>query len=139
MKKRRTKKRYANLFDDPKSLFGNARVMLFPNGEPEIWIQSPDGCQGFRLTASCGKAGLGLTIRRFVGGAPMTICGNLAPDGEVMPQKDAEEISVTQYRSDDYAQAFKKWYGDSEHNPYPEPPGDGIQVVKCNPDGTALD
>ncbi len=114
---RRTKTAYAELFDNKRALFPKCDVTLFPNGTREIWITA--GNHGLRITAGEGPAGLGIQIRRFVGGAPLSVSGNLSPDSAPMGVQDCEEITVTQYNSDDHSQAFKRWYADSENNPYP--------------------
>lgn len=119
MSKRRTKKQYMMLFNQPHLLFDGCEVILWPNGEPEIWIKSDD--KGFRITASEGPAGLGLRVNRFVGGPSITVTGNLDPDCEVAPQADFFEVTMTQYSSDLNSQAFKRWYGGK--GPHPDEGG----------------
>jgi len=118
-KYRRTKKQYAELFDNPSALFNGAQVILWPNGQPEIWIRSADGNRAIKITARDGNAGLGLTISRFACSEPLTATGNLHHDSAVANQQDFEEITVCQYRTDEQSQAFKRWYADRESNPYP--------------------
>lgn len=116
MRAKRTIKRYVDLFRNPRKLFGvgpddtGAEVILFPNGEREIWIKEAKG-HGFRITASRGPRGLGLQISRFVCGAPMTINANgNDADKDDLKGFDATHIEICQYDSDPAAQAYKEWY-----------------------------
>lgn len=122
---RRTKAAYGRLHDDPTALFDSCEVILWPNGAPEIWIRSTDGRRSFRLTASDGPAGLAINVERSVGGAPLTVGGNLSPDYAVSNVQDFATFSACQYRPDAWSQAFKAWCAD--HNaPYP---GDAPEEV----------
>ena len=125
MKLKRTLKRYADLFRNPRTLFDGSpangipapEVILFPNGERQIWIKGT-GNKGFRITAGEGPAGLSVTISRFVGCPPITIAGN-ADDGDMTPIQnlpEAFELSLCQYNADARSQAFKEWYqGRADH------------------------
>lgn len=103
MPRRRTLKRYIDLFRNPFSLFGNGpdngavKTTLFPNGNKEIWCQTPDGL-GVRIEVSNGPAGLGVTVRNFLFSSPLTCEG-----------QDDTEFSIVQYRQDERSQAFKRW------------------------------
>lgn len=108
--KRRTKKAYETLYDDPESLFEGCKVLLFPNGENAIWITGKDG-SGIKITASAGKAGLGLRVCPSLGTPSITINGNREGDYEPLRvADDAREVSLTQYKPDAKSQAFKRWY-----------------------------
>jgi len=104
-RKRRTLKRYQELYRNPYSLFPagpnseGVKTTIFPNGENEIWFQANDGL-GIRVTAGNGPAGLGIRVQRFIAGNPLTV----TDDGLT------GEVSVCQYRQDDRSQAFKRWY-----------------------------
>ena len=125
MKLKRTLKRYADLFRNPRTLFEGSpvngipapEVILFPNGAREIWIKGT-GNKGFSIRASEGPAGLSVTIHRFVGCPPITIAGN-ADDGEmsvIQGLPEAYELSLCQYNADAKSQAFKEWYqGRAKH------------------------
>lgn len=116
MRKKRTLKRYADLFRDPSALFGpNTETVLFPNGENEIWLKDDRGF-GVRITASRGDAGFGVTVQKFVGGTPLTLNGNTAKDWEPYAGPDMQEVTITQYLGDERSQQFKRWYRD-EINP----------------------
>ncbi len=117
-RKRRLQKSYVELFRDPSTLFETARVMLFPNGEPEIWIQGSGG-KGFRIVAGEGPAGLSLQISTFIGSPPITISGNAAVTYDPITDiADARHVSLCQYNGDDRSMAFKEWYqGRAEHPP----------------------
>src|SRR4051794_31006373 len=105
---KRTKKMYADLFDNPEGLFKGAQVVLFPNGEPEIWIQSVDGEQGFRIKGGAGKAGLGLQITRMGPSfPPITVSGNDVLENGPIGTADANFIELCQYHTDPYSKAFK--------------------------------
>lgn len=131
--RKRTKVAYDRLFDDPSSMFGSCRVILFPNGEPEIWIQSPDGRRSFAIRASDGPAGLGLTIARH-GGPEIVVHGNRADDEWTpFPEKGSadvalREVSLTQYKDDLRSQRFREWYGGRGSHPDHLQAVDGIQA-----------
>lgn len=103
MSRRRTIKRYSDLYRDPAGLFPGVETVLFPNGEPEIWFKTADG-MGFRVTVSNGPHGLGIEARSFVGTPNLT------------PEDGAESfaVSTTQYRQTETAQAYKRWYRHQE-------------------------
>lgn len=107
MRLRRTIKRYVELFRNPRTLFPGgpddtgADVILFPNGQREIWIRG-SGNKGYRIRASEGPMGLGLQIDTFIGSEPMT----LIPDDS----GDTRHVSICQYHATPKAQAFKKAY-----------------------------
>lgn len=110
--KKRTKKAYAKLHDDPASLFSDVNVTLFPNGEREIWIQDEEG-RGFRIRAGKGPAGVGLQISRFVLASPvgLSVSGNRVGDYErVRLEDDAAELEIVQHYDTDHAQAHRRWY-----------------------------
>lgn len=114
---------YARLYDNPFSLFPGGpdnrgvSVKLWPNGEPRIWLQDERG-HGVEITASAGPAGFGLHIRSFVGGAPITVGGNLHPDLTVHHAGDYKYIDLCQYNGDAKSQAFKAWYNGSSDDPH---------------------
>jgi hypothetical protein len=114
---RRTKKQYADLYDNPGALFPGCKVMLWPNGQPEIWING--GTHSIRIKAAVGPAGMSLTVNRFVGGAPLSVTGNLFKDSEPLGMLDCEEVAICQYNDDEHSKAFKAWYADPDNNPYP--------------------
>lgn len=122
--RRRTLVAYANLFRNPNALFPPSAssegvdVILFPNGQNEIWLKSADGTLGFRIVAGNGPAGLGLQISTFIGTPPVTV--RTDDPGSV----DSKYVDLCQYRQDDESLAFKAWYdadpatrGDSPINP----------------------
>lgn len=115
-KHRHYKADYARLFDDPGALFRDCKVTLFPNGEPEIWIQSGDGL-GVRVRASNGKAGLGVEVRTFIGAPGLDAFPDMATRIDV---RDARGIDIVQYRGDDASQAFRRWYHHDEGAEYPK-------------------
>lgn len=110
------KRDYAALYDNPYALFPGgpdnrgASVKLWPNGTNAIWIQDERG-HGVEITAGAGPAGFGLHIRSFVGGAPITVAGNLA-DSHLTTAKggDYKYLDLCQYNGDEKSQAFKAWY-----------------------------
>ena len=86
------------------------KVIPFPNGQAgELWIKSADGSLGFSIRISEGKAGLSLTVRRFIGMEPMTVHSD-HPDAMRLGHHDVAEVSVCQYHSDERSLAFKRWY-----------------------------
>lgn len=111
---RRTKRKYMELFDDPTTLGSNCQVILFPNGQPELWVKSLDGRRGMTLRFGDGPAGLMVGVQRHLFTAGMTIGGNLSPDYEVYPPKgesrpDFADLSIVQYKPDDWSQLFRAW------------------------------
>lgn len=117
-RKKRTKKRYMELFDNSMSLFPphgqeskGVAVILFPNGENEIWLKTEDGKHGVCLTASCGKAGMGITIRTFPYGKDLTVRSYNRQYGNAHPTvEDVREVCVTSYNDDPHSRAFSRWY-----------------------------
>jgi len=111
--RKRTKAAYLRLYDDPTLLDGSyipnakqrAAVTLFPNGEPEVWVTTDGGSDGFRVMFSAGPYGLSVTVRRFIGTEPLAVTDNGEGSGEV---------NVCQYRPDERSQAFKRWYLNEE-------------------------
>lgn len=101
--RRRTLKRYSELYHQPASLFPQVETVLFPNGQPEIWFKTADGL-GFKVTVSNGPHGLGIEARSFIG------TPNLTPEGGA----ESFTVSATQYRQNEKAQAFKRWYRHQE-------------------------
>jgi hypothetical protein len=114
--RKRTKAQYARLFDDPSTLFGKGtKVLLYPNGEPEIWIQNALG-QGFRITANNGPAGFGVTVSQFAGSPVATLAAMCNSEPINADIDGIAAVSLTQYNSDEWSQQFKKWYqGESEY------------------------
>lgn len=103
---------FRQLADGVLQYFKGVKMTLWPNDEQsEIWFADDKGRVGFAITVSGGSRGLSLRVRRFAGSGPLTTTGNLAPDSAVMPQVDAEEVSITMYYHDAKSQAFKRWYG----------------------------
>jgi hypothetical protein len=102
---RRTKAAYQELFEDPTSMFEGVKVTLFPNGEPEIWLQSADGRHGVKIHASRGDAGFGVSVESFVGTKPITTFAGVTK-GE---GRDADRVEMVQYDSTPYAAAFRAW------------------------------
>lgn len=108
MRPKRTKKRYAELHDNPQALFEGVETIVFPNGENEIWFKDDRG-HGFKVVASRGPAGLGLRVSRFVGGAP--IHARLFDKDYAMGRfPEAIEAELTQYNPTDHARDFAAWY-----------------------------
>lgn len=93
-----------------------AIVTICPEGTGEIWIRDVRG-HGFRIRTGAGPAGLGLTISRFVCGAPITLTGNADVTADVLPQRDACEVSLCQYNRDAWSQAFKQWCAGTAPHP----------------------
>jgi len=129
--RRRTKAAYARLFDDPYSLFPGVKVTLFPNGEPEIWLDMGEG-RGFRVTAANGPAAAGITVESLHGVVPTDVAGAGADyrpepcnDGLVRPR-----IEVLQYRPDPWSQAFRAWVRGEAAYPG-EKPEEGAPSLGC--------
>jgi hypothetical protein len=119
---RRTKVAYARLFDDPYSLFPGVKVTLFPNGEPEIWLDM-GGNRGFRITAADGPAAAAVTVESLHGVVPTDVAGAGADyrpqpcnDGLVRPR-----VEVLQYKPDDWSQTFRAWVRGEAANPGDKP------------------
>ena len=101
-------------------MFGeDTEVILFPNGESEIWIKNKAG-HGFCIKAGVGKAGFSVTVRDFVGSAKgdysVVRVSNSEYDSTTV--KDAREVSFVKYNHNDYAFAFSNWYDGNA--PYPQ-------------------
>lgn len=130
IRKRRTKKAYQDLHDDPTLLLRNCEVILYPNGENEIWVRSKDWRRGFKITGGDGPAGLMLDISSFTGSGPLSATGNLA-DEHWTPSgmTDFKHLSVVQYRDDDWSQRFKAWCADTGNPKTVEHPGDAPERV----------
>lgn len=109
---RRTKAQYARLFDDPSALFGpGTKVTLYPNGEPEIWIQSADGCKGYRIRCGGGgPAGFGVTVGGFALGPVTSFSGNTPDNQPTNGDVDNFGLELCQYNRDERSQAYKRWY-----------------------------
>lgn len=120
--KRRTKRAYLQLFDQPEYLFGRGtKTIIFPNGEREIWIKNSDGTKGFCVRASDGAAGFSIRIRQF-GQSDTLVSSDWMPSDRAFTMPP--ELECVSYYSDPYAQQFKKWYFspivDGKHaEPYP--------------------
>lgn len=115
--KKRTKKAYLDLYDNPFALFGRdeetgrgAKVLLYPNGCREIWIQNANGSKSFSIVASEGPAGFSLTIKPAVGTPDATLLGAISPDYKPVNVDGLRDISICQYNSDYRSQLFKRWY-----------------------------
>lgn len=103
---KRTKRAYVDLYDHPGILFSGCETILFPNGEPEIWIRSADHKHGFRIRADRGPYGLGISVSPF---ATFEILNNDDPD-IVSRDEGLGGTSVVSYDPDPKAQAYKRWY-----------------------------
>jgi hypothetical protein len=119
---KRTKRAYAALFDEPSYLFGNGtETVLFPNGERDIWIKNTRGTKGFSIRASDGPCGFSVRIRAFNNDG-VTVHSDYLPTTSRL--EGLREVECIDYYSDEYAQAFKRWYFspivDGKHaEPYP--------------------
>ena len=125
-----TKADYTRLYDNPEALFPGVQTrirMADAYSGPEIHLRTADGLH-IRIRASNGKAGLGVQIERVAGSTALTVTGNAFGTCECLLQVDADNVSICQYRADDKAQAFKRWYGSDlegkEGNPYPYSDGE---------------
>lgn len=118
---RRTKKQYADLFDNPDKLFPGCNVILFPNAEPgELYIISTDGARGFCVKAGDGPNGLRLEItRKNPVTPPMTVSGNNAWENGPIAPIDASYLEIIEYRTTPYAKAFKTWSINPVNNKHP--------------------
>lgn len=109
-KKLKREAQYKSLAEDGRDYFPGCTMTLWPNGEGGvIWIGN--GRHGVSIKAGTGPRGLGVTVRRFVGGAPLTVRADHIKDGSMAPAVDADEVTITQYNPDQKSQAFKIWYG----------------------------
>ncbi len=140
-RRKRTKRAYAELFDNPGLMFGpHAQVTLFPNGQHEIWIKSQLGT--FRITAGNGPAGFGITVSSAVGD-PLTVAG--VTDRKTYSETqhdDVWEVRLTQPHADAYSQQFARWYAcdakDDDGNKR-EPHPDVLGLVPTHgPNGAVL-
>jgi hypothetical protein len=86
----------------------STRVTLWPNGQGnrEIWFKTADGKQGFSLSVSEGPHGLGARLYFF--GGP----SDIRPD--VVVSQYGRNVEICQYKPDEKAQAFKRWYAHEE-------------------------
>jgi hypothetical protein len=110
MTKRRTKKQYTDLHDNPESLFGaGVQTILWPSGVPEIWFKDKEG-RGFKVCVSSGPAGFSIRMSPFIGSPALTVSGNKTGDWAGFSGPDLVEATLTQYKADEKSQAFKAWY-----------------------------
>lgn len=111
MPKRRTKKQYTDLFDNPQLLkrqnAGDCQVILFPNGENELWVKDSNG-YGFRISFGAGPAGIGVIVERFTCGPALTVSGNTVGEKSGF-SIDASYVEITQHFNDEYSQKHKEW------------------------------
>jgi hypothetical protein len=101
-----SKAEYGRIHDDPSTMAAgcNVRIIKGLSGKNEIWVTTPDGL-GMALKINKGKAGLGVTIRSFVGAPKLdAACSN-----GVLPESDSE-IEIVQHYQTPGAQAFRAWY-----------------------------
>jgi hypothetical protein len=108
---------------------GGAQVVLYPNGEEEIWVIPPAniswvdaGKYGIKLRPrGLGKVGFGLEIARMAFRRPITTVGvgedgnPYPPKGEVAP--DLWHLELVQYDTTPEASEFRAWY--EGRGPYP--------------------
>jgi hypothetical protein len=108
---------------------GGVQVVLYPNGEEEIWILPPAniswvdaGKYGIRLRPhGLGKAGFGLGVSRMAFRQPIVAFGvkedgdPYPPKGEVAP--DLWCLELVQYDTTPEAREFRAWY--EGRGPYP--------------------
>lgn len=113
---KRTKKQYLHLYDNPGAIVagnvehGPAQVILFPNGQKELWIKGPNG-YGFKLEVSVGPQGISAHMSAFTGTPGLTVSGNADPDCKpVHLEETVRYMSVCQYFSTPEAAAFRDWY-----------------------------
>jgi hypothetical protein len=128
-KTRRYKIDYARLYDNPNGLFDGVDVVLYPNGQPAIWLRDNRGAEysqtdfgqpvgayrpknlGVEIIARRGPMGLGLEIRSFVGAPGLTVggneTGNTAPFG---PDVELSHIEICQYDNNPTARAYRQAY-----------------------------
>lgn len=121
---KRTQADYARLAKNPQHLVDRVNVIL---RDGAIFVQSIDGRRSIKITPGDGPAGLAVNVERSIGGAPLTVFGNLAPGYVEMTPVDAESLSICQYRTDPWSKAFKAWYGrrgDDSLYPGEAPKGD---------------
>lgn len=115
--RKRTQAEYIRLYKNPNHLDpphasgGGAEVTIFPNGEREVWIKSPEGDLGFTLHVSHGPAGLGLRVTAHTGRPMVTVFGE--SNGEPADLED-KHLELCQYRADSRSQSFKRWYAHRE-------------------------
>jgi hypothetical protein len=109
--RRRTKKLYKDLHDNPTILFPGdtdksapIETILFPNGQDEIWLQAPDGRLGIAIQASIGPHGLGVRIRSFIGTPKISI---MAPTEGTL---EDSWVELCQYKPTPEANEYKAWY-----------------------------
>jgi hypothetical protein len=108
---------------------GGAQVVLYPNGEEEIWILPPAsiswihaGKYGIKLRPhGLGKVGFGLEVSRMAFRQPIVAFG-FGEDGKLYPPKgqpapDLSSLELVQYDTTPEASAFRVWY--EGRGPYP--------------------
>ena len=106
--KKRTKKAYGELYNNPKRLFPEADVILFPNGRNEMWIKGKQG--GFRITAGEGPAGFSITVSPFTGDNEVTGLAMVGTNYASSNIQNVKEMVLIQYNQDEKSQAFREWY-----------------------------
>ena len=104
---KRTKKHYTELFDNPGALLKDASVILWPNGQPVIWIRDGESGRGFEIKAGKGRVGFSVTVRAI---GPAAACHVADPNYQVTVPPDAREVTLCQYDDTDHARAFRAWY-----------------------------
>lgn len=144
--------RYVDLAEDTSAMCPNGAlekgcgftVLLWPNNEPVIWLKNIEGTGGLEIRPGRGPTGLGVTIRRFIGGSSLSVSaganvGTLRYRGYAKGEREegvdilgdplvylnTDEVDITQHcppegkRSQedwDYVRAFQKWYrGEGRH------------------------
>lgn len=111
---------------------GEAQIVLWPNGEEEIWILPPAniswvhaGKFGLKLRpCGLGKAGFGLEVSRMAFRQPIVAFG-VGEDGNLYPPKgesapDLWSLELVQYDTTPEAERFRAWY--EGRGPYPAEP-----------------
>jgi len=109
--RKRTKRAYLRLYDQPNYLFGRGtRTTIFPNGARELWIKNVDGTVSFSIRASDGPAGFGLSILAHVGTLPVDVHSMKRSDYRTVITPDCREITCIAYYPDAYSQQYRTWY-----------------------------
>lgn len=108
MKKRATARDWERLRKTGKGLATTdaVTITLWPNAAREIWVRTEDHQLGFKIEFSEGPHGLSARLYFFGGSA------DVRPD--IVAHAFGRYADVTQYRSTDQAQAFKRWYAHEE-------------------------
>jgi hypothetical protein len=137
---KRTKRAYQELHDRPADLFGpGAETIIYPNGEHHIWIKSDLGT--FKITAGHGPAGFSVTVSSSVGDPAADLHALDRATYETTIQHDVREVTVIQYHSDPYSQAFKSWYESDrdEHGKHTSPHPAELGILPAyGPNGVRL-